>query len=317
MKKTRRKYSKDKIVVISILLFLLGVYAVSMLVVLGWGLLTSFKSFDEFKFGKDLMGNLGLGNVLGLPEDWCFQNYTTVFDALRNVSTQTSFYFGSQEIYHESTDNLFTLIINSVLYSGVGALLQAVIPALVAYLCAKFKYKFSGFLYVLVVTTMTIPVIGNQASLITTLRGLGLYDSFWGYFIMKSGFGGMYFLVFYAFFQSFPDSYAEAAEMDGANHYAVLVQIILPLSAKIIGTVFLIQFVQFWNDYQTALLYMPTNPTIAYAVYFFSHTSENPEMAKTPAKIAMCMMLAIPILIVFVIFKDKIMGNVTIGGIKG
>lgn len=317
MKKTKRKYSKDRIVFISILLFFLGVYALSMLFVLGWGIVTSFKSFEEFSFGKDLKGNLGQGNVLGFPADWYLKNYTTVFSYLSDFNTQTSFYFGSQEIYHESTDNLFTMIVNSVLYAGVGSLLQAAIPALVAYLCAKFKYKFSGFLYVLVVTTMTIPIIGNQASMITTLRGLGLYDSFLGYFIMKSGFGGMYFLIFYAFFQSFPDSYEEAAEIDGANHYTILVRIILPLSVKIVGTVFLIQFVQYWNDYQTALLYMPTHPTIAYVVNYYAVETQSGAMSQPPAKIAMCMLLAVPVLILFVIFKDKIMGNVTIGGIKG
>lgn len=133
----------------------------------------------------------------------------------------------------------------------------------------------------------------------------------------KSVFGGMYFLVFYAFFETMPDTYSEAAEIDGANYYTILLRIILPLAGKMIATVFLIVFVNYWNDYQTALVHMPTHPTLAYGVYRIAHEVSSGDLANIPTRISVCMMLAVPILIVFVIFKDKIMGNISIGGIKG
>ncbi len=322
-KAEKKKEGKVKTLVVGILFAILALYALTMLFVLGWGLLTSLKAYPDFRFGEGLKGLVG--NVLGLPDKKYndgnliyYQNYTNIFTYIaENFKTKTSFYFAGNIVVHESQDNVFTLFLNSILYAGIGALLQAVVPAVVAYLCAKYKYKFSGFIYTLVLITMTIPVIGNQASMITLLRSIGLYDNFLGYFMMKFSFGGMYFLIYYAFFNAFSDSYKEAAEIDGAGNYQILLTIILPLSIKIIGTVFIIQFVHFWNDYQTALLYMPTKPTFAYAIYYFSVGTSTGEMSLPPAKTALCMMLAVPILIVFIIFKDKIMGSITIGGVKG
>ena len=134
---------------------------------------------------------------------------------------------------------------------------------------------------------------------------------------MKFHFGGMYFLVFYAYFKGLPDTYAEAAEIDGASQFRVLVMIIMPLAIKIMSTVFMILFVQLWNDYRTALIYMPTHPTLAYAVYHVAIYTNKGAFATIPAKTASCITLAVPILILFIFFKDKIMGNVTLGGIKG
>ncbi len=324
MRKKTKQRNKLNITIITILGIILAVYVLSMLFVLGWGLLTSFKTSYDFKYGEGLTGPSS-GNVLGLPNskyadgkliNW--GNYTFLFEyeKLKEFTRVTSFYFGSKIITHNTTSNLFTMFLNSLLYAGAGAFLQAAIPALVAYLCAKFRYKFSEFIYALVVATMTIPIIGNQAAMITLLRDIGLFDTFAGYFLMKSGFGGMYFLIYYAFFVGFSDAYKEAAEIDGANNYQILLKIVIPLSAKIIGTVFIIQFVHFWNDYQTALLYMPTKPTMAFAIYYFSIEAGGP-MKEVPNKTALCMLLAVPILIVFIIFKDKVMGNITIGGVKG
>ena len=134
----------------------------------------------------------------------------------------------------------------------------------------------------------------------------------------------MYFLVFFAFFQGIPDSFAEAAEVDGASQLRILLSIMFPMAIKMITTVALILFVQYWNDYNTPFLFLPTHPTLSYAVFKvvvrkdFVWTTENAyEMHFAPAQIAACMMLALPIIVIFIAFKNKLMGNVSLGGVKG
>lgn len=80
-------------------------------------------------------------------------------------------------------------------------------------------------------------------------------------------------------------------------------------------TIFLIYFIEFWNDYQMALLYMPTHPTLAYGVYYMKE-NRDPEMSREPLRLASCVIMALPILIVFIALRDKIMGNVSEGGVK-
>jgi len=313
IKQKKKERSPLNITVKVVLFIVLLLYSVSMLLPFVWGIITSLKSNFEFLY---------MHNILNVPtleyskDELLFANYRRAFKYFE-FTKQVSFYFGENEINHFTENNLFTMIWNTLLYAGVGALLATIVPCIVAYLCAKFKYKFSGFLYGLVVTVMTIPIIGSTPAMITLMRSIGLYDTFVGYFFQKLSFGGMYFLVFYAFFETMPDTYSEAAEIDGANYYTILLRIILPLAGKMIATVFLIVFVNYWNDYQTALVHMPTHPTLAYGVYRIAHEVSSGDLANIPTRISVCMMLAVPILIVFVIFKDKIMGNISIGGIKG
>ena len=309
----KKKLDKNplNIIVKTFLFLILFAYTLSMIFTLAWGLLTSLKSSYDF---------VNLNNVLGLPSSmWSenelkFGNYITAWNSLP-VTASVAFYCGETLIEHYTETAFVGLLMNTILYSVVGAALSSVIPCIVAYLCAKFKYKISGVIYTVVVVTMTIPIIGTQPAVIELLRSLGLYDTFFGYFIQHTGFGGMYFLMYYAFFVGFSDTYIEAAEIDGAGQYSILFRIILPLSIKMIGTVFLIMFVSYWNDYQTALIYMPTHPTLAYAVYW--NTVETGGLNDTPSRTAACMMLALPILLIYISFKDKITGNMTLGGIKG
>ena len=146
--------------------------------------------------------------------------------------------------------------------------------------------------------------------------GLGIYDTFFGYLLQKATFGGMYFFVFSAFYESMPDSFSEAAEIDGASYFNILITIIIPLSMKMISTVLLIQFIHGWNDYQTAYLYMPSHPTIAYAVWFLT-TNNAIGNGSMVIRVAAAMALTTPILLAFIILKDKLMGNLTMGGLKG
>ena len=125
----------------------------------------------------------------------------------------------------------------------------------------------------------------------------------------------MYFFVYHAFFKGVPDAFREAAEIDGASDFTIMVRIFFPLAVKIILTVFLIQFVALWNDYQTPLLYLPTHPTLAYGVFYLSYFQLH-EWYHTPIRMAGCIMLVIPILIIFIAFKNKLMGDISLGGIK-
>ena len=70
---------------------------------------------------------------------------------------------------------------------------------------------------------------------------------------------------------------------------------------------------------------MPNKPTLSYGLFRIQSSTDQIDLVingvrqslTTPRKLAACFMACIPILIVFIIFRDKIMGNVTMGGIKG
>lgn len=304
-------------VLIAVICCVLSLYVISICLPLVWGLFTLLKSFKDF----DLYSNvLGLPNPKYSADELKLANYTTILQKF-NFTIRVPFYVGNELVTHQTKVNIFNCIANTFVYSILASVLLSVVPAVVAYVCAKYRCWFTKFLYGYVVVTMIIPLVGTYASELTLLRNLGIYDTTIGFILQKCSFSGMYFLVFYAFFAGVPDAYAEAADIDGASQFTILVKIILPLASKMIFSVMLIQFVIYWNDYQMAIMYMPTHPTLAYGIYHMTLETASGEFMvyakKVPVKVAGAMLLAIPIIVLYAVLKDKLMGNMSMGGIKG
>ena len=104
--------------------------------------------------------------------------------------------------------------------------------------------------------------------------------------------------------------------MDGASALRIYLQIMLPLVSKTFLTVFLLNFITFWNDYQTPLVFMPNRPTVAYGLYEFNQRTDI-EFSVVPLKIAGAVLVMLPVLVIFFAFQKKIMGNIVMGGLKG
>lgn len=92
-------------------------------------------------------------------------------------------------------------------------------------------------------------------------------------------------------------------------------RIYLPLVRNLFFTVMLLQGIYFWNDFQTPLLYLPTYPTLAYWLYRFTENTKV-ELSFVPVKAAGAMLLVVPIFILFAAFNKKMMGNLSLGGLK-
>ena len=183
-------------------------------------------------------------------------------------------------------------------------------------MCARFPYKFSKIVHTTVIVVMIIPIVGALPAEIRMAMTLKLYDHVWGLWIMKANFLGLYFLVFYGVFKALPMAYTEAAKIDGAGNLGVLIRIVLPLVRNTFFTVMLINFITFWNDYQTPLIFMPSHPTVALGMFHMASTTIS-TLATIPMRMTGAMLLLVPILIVFLLTHKRLMGNLTMGGIKG
>ena len=299
MKKVKRKNGaiKEGFSPLTIVMaVILGMYCLILAIWLVWALLTSLKNPNDF-----------LGNKYGLPNPWYFDNFAYVIyeykveKLIDGVSTVIS---------------TGDMILNSVLYSVGSAFVATLVPCITAYLCARYKYKFSKIIYSTVLVCMVIPIVGSQASELQIVIKMGIYDHMFGMWILKSGFLGLYFLVFHEVFLSIPNAYGEAAEIDGASDFCIMTKISLPLAKNTFFTVLLIMFVTYWNDFQTPMLYLPTHPTISEALYWIKSSSFN-YFAKMPVKMAAPMMFLIPVLVIFLCFHKRLLGNLTVGGVKG
>lgn len=318
------KKSTDKVIVIAICSILI-LYAISMLIPLIWGLIMSLKPQDEVTYAMRSLEEhwqilFGATDPRFDQDRSLLGNYLRVFKVLQPIQTSDSYFAGmklDRLVNITEVDYLWEVVLNTILYTVGGAFIMAMVPCIIGYMCAKYTYKFSSLLIAVALFAMIMPSVGTYPVELVLLRRLGIYNSIWGNWIQTFSFTGSYFFVYIAFFSGVDQTYTEAAEIDGASQLRVLLQIIIPLASKMIATVFLIQFINRWNDYQTPLLYLPTHPTLSYALFMRIGVVSSDAINDLPGKCAGCLMLALPIIVLFIAFKDKIMGNVSMGGLKG
>ena len=291
------KKAKNFSVFYTVIFVCLAAYLCSLCFLFGWGFINSFKGQYDNGFGYYF-------NKIGFPKIWHFSNYADVFLKLQIEINAVKY-------------NIINMLINTLLYTVGTAFVSTITPCIVAYLIATYdKFGFSKIVHTFVIVTMMLPIIGATPSVIQVLRFLNYYDSIIGMWLMNVNFlVGIHFLIFYDAFKGVSKTYKEAAEIDGASQFRTMVSVMIPLVKTVSITIFLLRFIAYWNDYQTPLLYMPNKPTIAYGIFVFSFQSDN-VYSTVPMKLTAAFIIAIPIIILFLIFRNKIMQNVTVGGVK-
>lgn len=278
-----------------------GILALDCLLILTlyfWAAITSFKSQLDL-----------LDNVLGLPANkfgWRLDNYAKAFEVFY-VPISTA--YGPQEI------KLAQLFFNTIAYAGGCALVITFWHFVCAYMTARYKMAICKVVYNIVILTMVIPIYGSLPAELKMVRTLGLFDSIWGQYLLKISFLGTHFLIFNSSIKSLGNEFAEAAEIDGASPTRVMFSIYLPLDKSVFLGIFLLNFIGYWSDYMTPLYYMPSYPTINYALNYIQYAVATE--ITTPIIMGTAMLSAIPVIILFIFFKDKFMGNMTFGGLKG
>ena len=304
MTETKKKIQVNPLAII--ICVLLGFYLLTMVATLGWTLITTLKTNNEYEYFGGMVGN-----KLWLPkEGWTFENYVNAYNYFYvEVETGDGYY---------SRFNIFQQFTNSLLYSVGCATAVTVVSLVMGYATARFRYKFSEYIYAFVLITMALPIVGSMPSEIAVAQSLQIFDTMPGMWILRANFLNTYFLIFYAQFRMIPKDYTEAAKIDGANPFTIMTQIIVPLAATTTSTVFVLTFIGYWNDFQIPMVYIPSYPVAAYGMYVFQTTTDLPvNINNTPTKLAGICLLAFPIVIFYAFFNKKLNVNLSVGGIKG
>lgn len=273
-----------------VLLFLI-IFTLTLVLLFTWGVSTSLKSISEFR-----------GNKLGFPNSFEWSNYSTVLENFFVLVDEYPIYIGG-------------MLVNSLLYCVGCSLIGTITPFICAYLTVKFNYKFGKVIYGIVLVTMMLPIIGSEPSTLRVLDTFGLTDSIFGMYILKMNFLGIYFLLFCATVKSIPQSFSEAAYLDGASEQSILINIIFPMAKNTILVIFLLSVITYWNDYQSVIIYFPSYPTLAYGMFDLSRSTGS-DLSYVPMQMAGMFIVMVPTLVAFVIFHDKMMGNLSMGGLK-
>jgi multiple sugar transport system permease protein len=210
--------------------------------------------------------------------------------------------------------NFPTYTFNSIKLTVIIVLLQLFTSTTGAYAFTKLHWKGRDFLFSLYVISIMIPVQSIIIPQFLIIRNLGLYNSH-GALILTGAFTAFGTFLIKQFFMTIPDSYVEAAHIDGAGEFRIFAQIILPLSTPVIATQVIFAFRFFWNDFFTPLIYLtaPQLKTLPLGMSDFVgelYTYVGPQMAAALISI-------IPVLIIFIAAQKYFVEGVSSSGIKG
>lgn len=205
------------------------------------------------------------------------------------------------------------LLFNSLWYSIIGQFLSLATATCSTYVISRYDFKGRNFFYNLVIIVMILPIIGSGPATYRLYYKLGFVES---PLILISCIGGLCDLILFAYFKGIPKDYAEAAEVDGAGHFKIFYQIMLPQVIGGLTVLFLSGVIGRWNDYSGPLLYLYRSyPTLATGMYIYEQ--EIIYTGNQPIFFAGALIAAIPPVILFVSLQNTLMTRVYIGGLKG
>ncbi len=204
-------------------------------------------------------------------------------------------------------------IFNSVKLTAIIVALQVLTATTGAYAFSKLAWKGRDALFLLYVSSVMIPVQAIIIPQFVIVKNLGLYDSHLA-IIAVSIFTAFGTFLVRQFFMTVPQSFIEAARIDGASEGRIFMEIMLPLSKPVLATLVIFSFRYFWNDFFTPLIYLgsPRLKTLPLGMADFAsqfNVLVGPQMAASFLSI-------VPVLAIFVAAQRYFVEGTMSSGIK-
>lgn len=248
-----------------------------------------FTMFCSFK------GNLEIfQSFTALPKRLRFENYATAW----------------------SVGNIGRYFLNTVVLAGGTIALSALLGALAAYILSKFRFRGQGFVYMFFVAGMMIPIQAVLIPLSYVFGRLGIMNNYGMLCLLYTAFClPMTVLILTGIIKSIPSELEEATIMDGGNALQTFWHIILPLAVPGIVSVSIFNFIQVWNNLLFPLIFISdkNKGTISMGLLsFFGEFSTD-----YSASMAGICLTTIPVVILYVLFQEKIENGLMSGALKG
>lgn len=220
----------------------------------------------------------------------------------------------------------------SIFVTVVGTVVSVLIMSLTAYALARKNFKYKRILSFYIFFTMLFSG-GLVPTYILISQYLKLTDTIW-VLIIPGLVNAYHIIMLRTFFQQTPDSLFESAKLDGASEFTILFRIAMPLAKPALATVAFLGTMGRWNDWFTALLYIRQDKLLplqyllyrimAQIQFLVDNLDAMPDGLTTAADIpmenarmAMCIVAAGPMLLIFPFFQKYFVKGMTVGSIKG
>jgi ABC-type glycerol-3-phosphate transport system permease component len=242
------------------------------------------------------------GQILSLVPRWIprvftLENYRDVLDKFRLVA------WG----------------VNSIVVAAGATLVGLGVSIPAAYAFAKMHFRGQQWLFLLILSTILVPVHITIVPLFLGLAKLKLTDTYFS-LIMPTVANGFGVFLLRQFFQGIPKELEEAAVLDGASRLGIMLRVVLPLSRPPIMAVAIFLFIQSWNDFMWPLIVTNTDATRTLPVGLASSlagTVSGGAIAYYGMSMAGSVLATVPALLLFVLLQRYFVQGIALTGLKG
>lgn len=267
--------------------------------------------------------------VYGLLVVWAlvvlFPFYWMVLTSLKGYGAYNSEYIPAFYTLSPTIENYvsaFTAVplgkylLNSVVFTVVTTAAMLLVTVLAAFALARLNFRGKDLVFTLLLALMMIP---NELVIVTnfvTITNLELRNSFTG-LILPSISSVFYIYLLRESFSQIPDELYYAAKVDGSSDFKYLRRILLPICRPTVITIVILKVIECWNLYVWPRLITddPDYYLVSNAIQEIRENGFGRE--NIPAMMAAVVVISLPLIVLFLIFRKKIMAGVARGGTKG
>ena len=205
---------------------------------------------------------------------------------------------------------------NSLLITGMAALLLLACAAPAAYALARYRFRARMALFLFFLAGIMIPIRLGILPLYILMRNLNLLDNPLSLVFTYSA-SGMPMAVFLlvVFFQNLPRELEDAGRIDGCSDYGIFYRIMLPLVRPGLATVVIVNIVPWWNDFFFPLLFIQSDTwktiPLGMQIFFGQH------MTNWSLVFSGMVLASLPLLIIYLIASRQFISGLTAGAVKG
>lgn len=280
------KSAKAKGIVRNVVVYtLLILWAVMVLFPFYWMILTSVKSYSSYN-SEYVPSFFTLSPTM--------QNYIDAF----------------------TTVSLGRYLWNTLIFTVITTAIMLIVITLAAFAFARLEFRGKNIAFALFLSLMMIP---NELVIITnfvTITNLDLRNSFLG-LILPSVTSVFYIYLLRENFAQIPDELYYAAKVDGTSDLRYLRKVMIPICRPTLITIIILKVIECWNSYVWPRL-ITDDPNYYLVSNGIQEIRENGfGRENIPAMMAAVVVISLPLIVLFLIFRKKVMAGVSRGGTKG
>ncbi|MBQ9211399.1 MAG: carbohydrate ABC transporter permease [Clostridia bacterium] len=259
-----------------------------------WAIICLFPVYWMFTFSLKSNEEIFGANVMGLPQNWLWQNYTRAL----NVGHMGQYF------------------LNSLIVTVVSIIFVLLAAIMATYAMTRLQWKGRKRMNSFFMLGLTIPIHAAIVPLYTTLSRVGMLNTYWALIIPYSAFSlSMGILISIGFMGDIPYDLDEAAFLDGCGVWGIFLRVIAPLMLPAVSTVGIYTFLQCWNELMFATVFISKEAykTLPVGIQGLSGQYTT-EWGPIGAALAMA---TLPTLLVYIFLSKQIQESFIAGAVKG